>query len=156
MKLIPRKETDKWLSFFDPWEEEMQGRWDNYWGPGFPKTMLPVGMGEKFFSPAVDIVEDKENITVKADVPGMSKDQIEVLVEKGALIIKGEKKQEKETKEKGLVRSERYEGRFYRSFGLPAEVDEKSVRANYKDGVLEITLPKKIGAVINQTKVEVK
>ena len=86
----------------------------------------------------------------------MKKENIEVNVENDVLTVRGEKKEEKETKEKDYIRSERYYGAFHRAFSLPASVDASKVNASYKEGVLEITLPKKEGAKSKQTKVDIK
>ncbi len=117
---------------------------------------LKAGNGGSLWAPAVDIVDEKDQIKVKADLPGLKKEDVEVHVENDVLTIKGEKKEEKETKEKDYIRSERYYGAFHRAFTLPASVDAAKVNAAYKEGVLEITLPKKEGAKPKQTKVEIK
>lgn len=95
------------------------------------------------FEPSVDVFEDKDQIKVKAELPGMSKDDIKVSLENGVLSIQGEKKEEKESKEGGVLRQERSYGSFYRAFSLPAGVDASKAEASYKDGVLELKLPKK-------------
>ncbi len=119
---------------------------------GFPKETN----GGTLWALVVDITDEKDNIRVRAELPGLKKEDVEVSVEGDILTIKGEKKQEKETKEKDYIRSERYYGAFHRSFTLPAGVDAQKVNASYKDGVLEITLPKREDAKPKQVKVEVK
>ncbi|MBI3616889.1 MAG: Hsp20/alpha crystallin family protein [Candidatus Omnitrophica bacterium] len=114
------------------------------------------GNGGALWAPAVDIIDEKDDIRVRADLPGMKKEDIEVSVNNDTLSIKGEKKEEKEIKEKDYVRSERYYGAFQRSFTLPAGVDPQKVNAAYKDGVLEITLPKREDAKPKQIKVDIK
>lgn len=106
--------------------------------------------------PAVDIIEEKDQIKVKAELPGMKKEEISVNLENDILSITGEKKEEKEVKEKNYVRSERYYGTFHRSFSLPSTVDAHKVNAVYKEGVLEITLHKKEGAKPKHIKVDIK
>jgi len=86
----------------------------------------------------------------------VSKEDIDVSVLNDVLTIKGEKKQEKEVNEKGYVRSERFYGSFQRTIALPAGVDAAKVAAAYKNGVLELTLPKKEDAKPKQIKVDVK
>lgn len=108
------------------------------------------------FLPAVDVIDEKDNIVVKAELPGMKKDEIEVSIDDNILTIKGEKKEEKETKEKDYVRSERYYGSFNRSFTLPSSVDAQKVDASYKDGVLEIILTKREEAKQNQKRINIK
>ena len=112
--------------------------------------------GNSFWAPPVDIIDEKDHIRIRADLPGLKKEDIEVSADNGILTIKGEKKEEKETKEKDYVRSERYYGAFHRSFSLPTGVDAQKVNASYKDGVLEVALPKREDAKPKQVKVEVK
>ena len=94
------------------------------------------------WTPAVDVYEDKDKITVRAESPGMKKEDIEVTVVGDTLTISGERKEEQEKKEGQTYRSERYLGRFQRSVILPTEVDANKVQATYKDGVLTVNLPK--------------
>jgi len=86
----------------------------------------------------------------------MKKDEIEVSVHGDTLIIKGEKKQEKEVKEKDYVRTERFYGSFNRAIRLPAAVDAPKVNASYKNGVLELVLPKKEESKPKQLKIDIK
>ena len=92
--------------------------------------------------PEVDIVEDKDKVMVSVDLPGLEKDDIRVSVHDNTLTIKGERKAEKEEKDKNFHRVERAFGSFCRSFTLPSEVDGQKIKANYKNGVLSIDLPK--------------
>jgi HSP20 family protein len=107
------------------------------------------------WTPALDVYEDKDQFTVKAEVPGMSKDAIEVSLHDGMLTISGERKDEAQRKEGGLYRSERYFGRFQRSVELPALVVGEKVKADYRDGILTITLPKAEEAKPKQINVNV-
>jgi len=94
----------------------------------------------------MDVAEDDKAYTVRAEIPGAKKDDIKVAVEGNQVSITAEVKKEKEEKEgKKVIRSERYYGKVYRSFGLGQEVDQNATRAKYNDGVLELTLPKKPG-----------
>jgi len=94
------------------------------------------------WAPSVDIQETEKEVKVKADLPGIKMENIDVSVDENQLIIKGERKFESEEKEKDYIRVERSYGSFYRSFdiGVPIKADE--VRASYSDGVLDITIPK--------------
>jgi HSP20 family protein len=94
------------------------------------------------WTPAIDLIENKDNIVVKAELPGMRKEDIEVTLHEGTLNIAGERKSEKKVEEAGLYRSERFFGRFQRAITLPAAVAGDKVKADYKDGILTITLPK--------------
>jgi HSP20 family protein len=98
-------------------------------------------LSEEWF-PFVDIAETKDDIVVKAEVPGMTKEDISISLSDNVLTLRGEKKKEKEENGKTFYRMERNWGSFARSFTLPAAVLPGKVKAVYKDGVLEITLPK--------------
>jgi HSP20 family protein len=92
------------------------------------------------FVPAIDVIEDKDNLIVRADLPGLTKDDVEITIQDNVLTLRGEKKEESETKEKNFYRMERSYGVFNRSFELPATVNANKVEAKFKDGVLR---PKK-------------
>lgn len=94
------------------------------------------------WAPAVDIKETPEAFMVEAELPGMSKDDVKVTVHDGVLTIQGERKSEEETKDKKLHRIERFYGSFMRRFTLPDNVDENSVKANFKDGLLTLSIQK--------------
>ena len=92
--------------------------------------------------PAVDIFEtEKHDLVLRAEVPGMSREDIEVTVENGTIVLKGEKKFDEAVKEENYRRIERAYGAFHRSFTLPNTVDTTKVTADYKNGVLTVTLP---------------
>ena len=95
------------------------------------------------WSPSVDIFETEGEIVVKAELPGMNREDITLHLENNVLTLRGERKFEKETKDENYHRIERSYGNFCRSFSIPATVDEEKIRADYKDGVLKIALPKK-------------
>ncbi len=95
------------------------------------------------WSPSVDIFENDNEVVMKAELPGMNAKDIEVRLENNVLVLKGERHFEKEAKEQNYHRVEREYGTFSRSFSLPTAVDAEKVNAEYKDGVLKITLPKK-------------
>ena len=92
--------------------------------------------------PAVDVFEKEDRFVVKAELPGMKEEDIDVSVIGDTLSIRGEKKTETEVKEKDYYRSERSYGSFYRSIRLPSGVDADKVEASFEDGVLEVTLAK--------------
>ena len=94
------------------------------------------------WTPAIDLAENKENVVVRAELPGMKKEDIEVTLHEGTLNIAGERKSEKKVEEGGVYRSERFFGRFQRAITLPAPVAGDKVKADYKDGILTVTLPK--------------
>ena len=109
--------------------------------------------GSRPWSPAVDIVETENELTVKADLPDVKIEDIGVHVENQTLTIKGERKFEKNENARGYHRIERSYGNFVRSFAVPSSVDTESVQADYKNGVLTVTLSKKAAAKPRQIKV---
>jgi HSP20 family protein len=126
-------------------------RWDPF--RGF--NALPARFGGLFgkdleaplsttaWNPLVDIFENDNEVIVKAELPGMNAKDIEVKLENNVLMLKGERRFEKETKEENYHRVEREYGIFSRSFALPTAVNGDKVTAEYKDGVLKIVMPKK-------------
>ena len=105
------------------------------------------------WSPAVDIFETEGEIVVKAELPGMERNDIGVNLEKNVLTVKGERRFTKETKDDNYHRIERSYGTFSRAFSIPTTVDEEKIRADYKDGVLKIVLPKKEQAKPKQIRI---
>lgn len=94
------------------------------------------------WAPAVDIKETPEAFVIEAELPGMNKEDVKVTVHEGVLSIQGERRNEEETKDKKHHRIERFYGSFLRRFTLPDNVDENSVKASFKDGMLTLTLQK--------------
>ena len=107
------------------------------------------------WAPAVDIHENDDSFVVKADLPGVNKDDIQIDLKDNTLTLKGEKKFENKVSKDNYIRVERSYGTFVRSFTLPQNVDAEKIKATYKDGVLELTLPKKEEAKPKQIKVDV-
>ena len=113
----------------------------------FDDFLFPTrnSMGEEGmwkWNPAVDIFEDGDSIVVKAEIPGMSKDNITVDVKDRVLTLKGERSADNEVKEDNYFRRERTYGRFERAFTLPADVKADDIKAEYTDGVLKVIVPK--------------
>jgi HSP20 family protein len=94
------------------------------------------------WSPALDVFDDKDNLVVKVELPGLKKEEINISLHEGVLTVSGERKRETEKKEGESFRSERYFGKFQRSVTLPTAVDSSKVSAAYKDGVLTVELAK--------------
>ncbi|MGE3311797.1 MAG: Hsp20/alpha crystallin family protein [Limisphaerales bacterium] len=102
------------------------------------------GFGTQFFNewvPSLDLYEDKENLVVRLEVPGMKREAFEIALHDGSLSISGERKFEENRQKATGYRTERREGRFQRSVALPKAVESDKVRAAYKDGILTVTLP---------------
>jgi len=94
------------------------------------------------WAPALDVREDKDNFIIRAELPGLKREEIDVLLQDGALVISGERKFEKAEESTEVHRQERYYGKFQRALTLPEPVAADKVKADYKDGVLTVTLPK--------------
>lgn len=156
MALIPYRRND-WLA--DPFSEleNLQKEMNRLFDFSFARR--PWGdstlLGGQW-SPAIDVYDSKDNILVKADLPGLTKDEIEVSIENDNLVIKGEKKKDTEVKEENYYKTERFYGSFYRTVELPAQVETDKVDAKYEDGVLSLTLPKKEDAKPKQITIDVK
>jgi HSP20 family protein len=139
MNLIRFQRPEMWGSTSDPLinlRQEINRLFDSPWGDFTRET--------EFFNrwtPALDLYEDKDNFVVRVELPGMKKSDIEISIHEGNLSVSGERKYE-DNKEGEVSRSERFFGRFQRTLALPKAVDVVGVKANYKDGILSITLPK--------------
>jgi len=123
----------------------------------FEEPFSLMRQGSSFFEgwePALDVYENNDRITVRAELPGMKKEDISVSLEENTLTISGERKREEERKEGEVFRSERYFGRFQRIVTLSQPVDVNQIQANYKDGVLTINLPKAEAAKPKQIEVK--
>jgi len=118
--------------------------------------MLSEPRSQRPWTPAVDILETDNELVVKADLPDVDMKDIQVEIENGTLTLKGERKFEKEEKETGYHRIERSYGSFARYFSLPDTVESDKVKADYKNGVLTVTLPKKEVAKPRAIKVQVE
>jgi HSP20 family protein len=94
------------------------------------------------WTPALDVHEDNDKFVVKVELPGMKKEEIEISLHDGSLSISGERKSEQTLKDAEVHRTERFFGRFQRSIALPSPVASDKVSAQYKDGILTVTLPK--------------
>jgi HSP20 family protein len=116
------------------------------------------GEGEvstRTWAPPVDIYENGDNLVLKAELPGLSPEDVEIRVQDNTLYLKGERKFEKEVEEQSYHRVERSYGTFTRTFSLPNSIDADKVAANYKDGVLTLTMPKKEEAKPKTIKINV-
>jgi len=114
-----------------------------------------AGLLQGEWAPAIDVAENENSVFVKAELPGMSEKDIDVNILGNTLTIKGEKKKEEEKKEHSYYRLERSYGSFQRSITLPTVVDSAKCKASFKNGVLEIEMPKKEEAKPKQIKVNI-
>jgi HSP20 family protein len=151
----PPGAPDAWRSF----RTEMDRLFDRFaggWGMPSLRRVFDVDQDFTVPSPAVDITEDDAGYKVTAELPGMSEKEIEVVVSDNVLTLKGEKRAEKEQKEKNYYLSERSYGSFQRSFMLPDGVDRDKIAADFAKGVLTISMPKTTKAKDSSKKIEVK
>jgi HSP20 family protein len=128
------------------WEQELEHRFDEFWRrPLFsfmrPEYWLPTRT-LAMAMPALDVYEEKDEVVVKAELPGMAKEDIEVHLTDSTLFIQGEKKKQEEVKNEDYQCCERSYGSFARTIELPTAVKAEQVKATFKEGVLEVRLPK--------------
>lgn len=107
------------------------------------------------WAPAVDVYETENELVIKADLPDISEKDLDVRVENNMLTVRGERKFEQQVKEDSYLRMERAYGSFSRSFSLPNTVDTEAIQADYKNGVLTVTLPKRAESKPKQVKINV-
>lgn len=145
------------LGSWDPFAEmtDLQRMADQVFGEFFGRTPSQMAVTEGLWSPLVDVYETKDAIRLVAEVPGVKQEDIQVSIEGDTLSLKGERPRDAEVKEDQYYRIERSYGSFQRSILLPSVVDASRVKATYRDGVLEIQLPKKEEAKPKEIKVEV-
>lgn len=129
------KNYNSFQELFD-WDEPLLGL------SLFPIADKSLTAFKRDWSPAIDLSEDKDNVILKADLPGLNREDIRVSIDDNILTIKGERKSENEKKGKNFQRIERFSGYFQRSLDLGESVDPGKVKASYKNGVLEVILPK--------------
>ena len=123
----------------------------------FDRSFLRRGDGglQGEFAPAIDVAEERDAFLIRADLPGLKRDDVSVTLQDNYLTIRGEKKHEEESKETSYYHRERVHGMFSRTIQLPTAVDAKRIDANFKDGVLQVRLPKSEEAKPKQIDVKV-
>jgi HSP20 family protein len=137
------------------WERDMDRMMEDFFG----RRMRPLWSRAEEMEvkpPIVDVFEEKDDIVVKAELPGIEKDNIEVNLTDHTLTIKGEKKKEEEIKEENYYRAERSYGSFLRTLDLPRDVRADQVKASFKNGILEVRMPKTEEAKAKEIKVKVE
>lgn len=141
---------DRW----DPFEEltTLRGRMDSLW------SRMTTGDAAMMadWVPTSDVTESKDEITIKAELPGVAAKDVHVRIDNGILTIRGEREKEKEVDEKGIHRIERAYGSFMRSYALPQSVEPETIAATLDNGLLEVRMPKKAGAATRTIELEVK
>lgn len=122
-----------------PFRRRMDSLFDDFFGDLFDGSQTDLARG---WNPKVDIFEEDDQFVVKAELPGVQKDKIAIDINGRVLTVKGERASENEVKEKNYYRRECAYGTFQRSFTLPNETDSEQIKAEYKDGVLRVSIPK--------------
>ena len=133
--------------------EEMNRLFDGFF-TGWPERRRGLLEGE--WAPSIDIAETEEDIVVTAELPGIKLDEVDITITDDILTLKGEKKEENEVKDKNYHRIERSYGSFQRSISLPTGVQGDKAKAAYKNGVLQVTVPKAEEAKPKQIKINVE
>jgi HSP20 family protein len=147
------REEDRFLS---PLQQEMNRIFDDFFR-GWDATPARFSEGRfGFFQPSIDVKQSEKEIVIKAELPGLDEKDVEVLLTDGALTIRGEKREEKEEKGETYYHMERTYGSFKREIPLPAGVDQKKVQAQFKNGVLSVTLQKTEEAKAKSKKIPIK
>jgi len=149
---IIRRQTD----VYDPFRElrTLQNEINDLFDfDRFPGT---EGLFDRRYSPAMDVTENEDSFTVRAELPGISEKDIDVSIASNVVTIRGEKKEDKEEKNGKVFRRETWSGSFQRTLSLPLAVDARNIKADLKDGVLTVVLPKHEEAKPKQIAVNVK
>jgi HSP20 family protein len=131
--------------FSESWFRPFSRSWLDFWRP----------QAFTLEAPAIDVYEENDDLVVKAEIPGLTRDEIDVTVSGNMLTVKGEKKKEEEINEKDYYRCERAFGAFARTVELPVAVKTDNVKASFKDGILEVRFPKTEEAKKNTVHVKV-
>jgi HSP20 family protein len=132
VKWNPMREMETW-----------QNRINSLFDRGlFPSLSLNDDMSLGNWRPVVDIYENDDTLVVKAELPGVDKKDIRVDLKDGVLTLSGERSHEKEVKEENYYRKERAWGSFHRSFNVPADIDPDKIKAEFKDGILKVEIPR--------------
>jgi len=142
----------------DPLNEwkTIQQDFGRLFGGAFPRVFAGEETLSGSWSPRVDIFEDANSIVLEADLPGMKPEEFKLSIENFKLTLSGERRFEKEAKQDNWHRVERNYGSFTRTFSLPSTVNVDAVKADFRDGVLTVTLPKREEVKARQIQVEIK
>src|SRR5262250_797019 len=142
------------MSRFEPFRGlSLQDQFNRLFNENFDRSWDEANLTT--WAPAVDIFENEHELVVKADLPDLKPEELDIRVENNILTIRGERKFEKKADEKNYLRVERSYGSFARSFSLASTVNSEAIKADYKDGVLTLTIPKREEAKPKQIKVNV-
>jgi HSP20 family protein len=159
-----RRSEPQWLgtpfTFMRRFSEEMDRLFEDF---GFGRGLLATGFERSLdalaaatWAPQVEVLERGNQLTIRADLPGMTKNDVKVDVDDNSLVIRGERKSEREEDEEGYYRSERSYGSFYRRIPLPSGAKAEEATADFRNGVLEITMPTSQTSEEKRRQIEIK
>lgn len=155
-KDLAKTETARHLTPFEDIETWFDWAWSRpfslFGSPLVPRTWIE----ESTISPSVDIYEEGNDLVLKADVPGVDKEHLDVNIHENILTITGEKKKEEKVEKEDYFRYERSHGSFSRRFEVPSGINTEKIKATFKDGVLEVRMPKTEEAKTRTRKIDVK
>ena len=143
---------------WDPFRDliSIQDRMNRLFEQTLSRSRGDEGAAAATWTPAVDIYETLDTIVIKADLPGVVREDIEIQIDDNTLTLKGERRFSKDVQEESYLRIERTYGSFHRCFTLPATIHQEKIRAVCRDGVLELTLPKAEGSKPRRIAIEVR
>jgi len=156
MSIIPYKKNN---FFLDPFTELDKIQKELHRLFNFSFTNKPYEESVNLYSqeiPNIDISDAENSLQIKADLPGLKKEEIDISIENNLLTIKGEKNIQTEKKEKNYYKKERVQRSFFRTIELPVEIDNSKINAKYENGVLELNLPKKEEAKQKRLKIDIQ
>lgn len=142
---------------WDPFRDllSIQDRMNKLFEQTLSRSQVEEGFAPSTWTPAVDIYETPEAIVLQADLPGLRREDIDIQIRDDTLTLRGERRFAKDVHEESYLRIERAYGAFHRSFTLPATIQQEKIRAVFRDGILELTLPKAEEAKAKKIAIEV-
>jgi HSP20 family protein len=154
MRREQRMAVVKW----DPFRDliSIQDRMNRLFEQTLSRSRGEEGITAATWTPAVDIYETVDTIVMKAELPGLTREDIDIQIEDNTLILRGERRFAKDVQQENYLRIERAYGSFHRTFTLPATIQREEIRAVFRDGVLELILPKTEGAKPKRISIEVR
>ncbi len=143
---------------WDPFRDliSIQDRMNRLFEQTLSRSRGEEGVSPTTWTPAVDIYETADTIVMKAELPGVAREDVQIQINENTLTLQGERRFAKDVREESYLRLERAYGSFHRSFTLPATVHQDKIRAVLKDGVLELTLPKAEDSKPKRVSIEVR
>ena len=159
MNLIPFKSNNRTISRIQPFSliEDLQTDLNRFFDSSLMNLSRDLSeSNNNHWLPSTDIHDLQDRLVIKTDLPGLEKNDIDVSIQGNTLFIRGEKKHEDKVQDSGFIRSERYFGHFERALPLSNDIETSKIDAQYKNGVLTVTIPKKEEAKPKQITVNIK